>query len=100
MANTNELKNIIEPALLEGFWKILGAEPLVAAVTLRGDLFGMKFDGIGIHREQRSLIFCETTASGFLGHLGKDFHIGATRKFADTFAQDEENIWNIGPQHQ
>jgi len=87
MANTNELKNIIEPALSERFWKIKSAQQVVPSSGLRRELFGMEFDGIGIHREQRALYFCEITVSGFLGHRGKDFHIGATRKLADAFAR-------------
>lgn len=87
MANTNELKNIIEPALSERFWKIKNARQVVPSLGLRKELFGMEFDGIGIHTEQRTLYFCEITVSGFLGHRGRDFHIGATRKLADAFAR-------------
>ncbi|MBI3298859.1 MAG: hypothetical protein HYZ75_11885 [Elusimicrobia bacterium] len=87
MANTNELKNVIEPALSERFWKSRNAQQVVPSAGLRRELFGMEFDGIGIHREQKTLHFCEITVSGFLGHRGKDFHIGATRKFADAFAR-------------
>lgn len=47
----------------------------------------MEIDGIGISRQLKTLYFCEITVSGFLGHKGKDFHIGATRKFADAFAR-------------
>ncbi|OGR89772.1 MAG: hypothetical protein A3A86_04660 [Elusimicrobia bacterium RIFCSPLOWO2_01_FULL_60_11] len=87
MANTNELKNVIEPALSERFWKTKNAQQVVPSLGLRRELFGMEFDGIGINREQKTLYFCEITVSGFLGHRGKDFHIGATRKFADAFAR-------------
>jgi len=87
MANTNELKNVIEPALLEQFWREYGARQVVPSPGLRSELFGMELDGIGIQPGERSLLVCETTASGFLGHRGKDFHIGATRKFADAFAR-------------
>jgi hypothetical protein len=72
MANTNELKNVIEPALLERFWKMKGAEQVVPSLGLRRELFGMEFDGIGIHPQQRSLFFCETTVSGFLGPRGRE----------------------------
>jgi hypothetical protein len=87
MANTNELKNVIEPALLQGFWKTMNAQQISPSLGLRRELFGMEFDGIGVHREQESLYFCEVTASGFLGARGRDFHLGATKKFADAFAR-------------
>lgn len=87
MANTNELKNVIQPALLECFWKTNSAQQIVPSLGLRRALFGMEFDGIGLQREQKCLYFCEVTASGFLGGRGKDFHNGATKKFADAFAR-------------
>jgi|CXWL01.1.fsa_nt_gi hypothetical protein len=87
MANTNELKNIIEPALSERFWKSQNARQVVPSTGLRRELFGMEIDGIGISQQLKTLYFCEITVSGFLGHRGKDFHIGATKKFADAFAR-------------
>lgn len=87
MANTNELKNIIEPALSERFWKTKKAQQVIPSLGLRRELFGMEFDGVGIQREQNTLYFCEITVSGYLGHRGKDFHTGAVRKFADAFAR-------------
>ena len=47
----------------------------------------MEFDGIGIHRKARALFFCEITVSGYLGHRGRNFHVGATKKFSDSFAR-------------
>jgi hypothetical protein len=87
MANTNDLKNVIEPALLERFWLTSGVEPIVPTLGLRRELFGMEFDGIGIHRKKRALLFCETTLSGYLGHRGRDTQAGAVKKFADSFAR-------------
>ena len=87
MANTNDLKNVIEPALLEGFWKAEKGKQVVQTAARRRELFGMEFDGIGLQPQQKALCFCEVTVSGYLGHRGRDFHVGATKKFADAFAR-------------
>jgi hypothetical protein len=87
MANTNDLKNVIEPALLEGFWKAGKGQQGVPTTALRRELFGMEFDGIGLLPQERALCFCEITVSGYHGHNGRDFHVGATKKFADAFAR-------------
>ncbi|TKB94952.1 MAG: hypothetical protein E8D41_02655 [Nitrospira sp.] len=87
MANTNDLKNVIEPALLEGFRKSEKGHQVVQTAALRRELFGMEFDGIGLQPQHKTLCFLEATVSGYLGHNGRDFHIGASKKFADAFAR-------------
>lgn len=87
MANTNDLKNIVEPAVLAAFWSSHGAQPIPDRTHLAAFVYGMELDGIGISRDAGRLYVCEVTASGYLGHRGKNFHVGAVRKFADAFAR-------------
>lgn len=87
MANTNRLKNEIEPALLDSFRKTKGITGIEPSKAVRQHLGGMKFDGIGICEQNHELVFCEATTSGFLGGRDRDFHTGGVRKLADTFAR-------------
>lgn len=87
MANTNDLKSKIEPAILHAFWRKIGATPIDRTSALFDSFQGMKMDGAGFRPSDKCLVIAEATTSGYLGHGKNDFHTGAVRKLADSFSR-------------
>lgn len=82
MANTQLLLKIVEPALKKEFIKKYNVRELKNIKSLLGtypDFIGYK------RNNEKILVLGEITVSGFYGHNGKNFHLGATRKLADSF---------------
>ena len=85
MANTNEYKNL-EAACLNQFYKDQDLLKLDIRNAEQRKLFGkMELDIIGYSNRDKNLFLGEFTASGFFGLNGKDYHIGANRKLAESF---------------
>ena len=82
MANTEQLKTVVEPELADLFLKGHTAQRLRP-----GRVLGMDCDLIAYSESDHILWFCEITTSGFLGKGDKDFHVGAVRKFCEGFAK-------------
>jgi len=82
MANTQILKEVIEPELAEAFLKQHSARRLTC-----GRVLGMDYDLIAFSEGDLVLWLCEITASGYLGKGSRDFHVGAVRKFCEGSAK-------------
>ncbi|WP_225414637.1 hypothetical protein [Stigmatella hybrida] len=87
MANTNELKKVVEPGLLRAFWLSRAAQAVPLSGGLRRLVHEMEPDGIGIHPASGTLFMCEATASGYMGGKRGDFHDGAATKLIETYAR-------------
>ena len=88
MANTNKLRTIVEPELIEKFCEKFRCRKLaISQKDFRDIFFGIQPDFIAYDEKMKILYIGEITVSGFLGRKGKDFHIGGTRKLAEVFSK-------------
>ena len=78
MANSNTLREIVEPKIRETFLLKNQIKPIS-----RKSLLDTKPDVIG--EKNNELYIGEITVSGYNGYKSGNFHIGATRKLADSF---------------
>ncbi|MCX5804804.1 MAG: hypothetical protein NT010_01875 [Proteobacteria bacterium] len=85
MANTREYRNI-ELACLSEFYEKQELTKVTVKSADQRKLFGkMELDIIGYSEKDKTLFLGEFTASGYFGLNGKDHHIGANRKLAESF---------------
>jgi hypothetical protein len=89
MTNTNKLKIEVEHELIESFCSQYECEKLNFAPKnkLTRIFFGIEPDLVAYNKNNRKLYVGEITVSGYNGHRGKDFHVGAVRKFAESFSK-------------
>lgn len=99
MANTNDLKNIIEPHLKVAFndkyqCKCIDMTPK----DLKYVFNGLEPDLVAVDIDLAMLYVGEITTSGYLGAKGRSFHHGTTKKVFEAFGKfyliqkDKENI--------
>jgi hypothetical protein len=85
MANTREYRNT-ESECLRQFYQNQELIELGVETAEQRRIFGkMELDIIGYSKKDRTLFLGEFTASGYFGLDGKDHHIGANRKLAESF---------------
>lgn len=89
MVNTDKLKTVIEPELTDCFCNKYGCHNLnFTPLTKVKDIFlGMEPDFVAYDNNQRILYIGEITTSGFNGQRGKNFHVGAVKKVAESFSK-------------
>lgn len=88
MANTNGLKKIVEPDLINSFKQKYGCELIsLPSKSIKNIFLEMEPDLIGFDKENCVLFIGEITTSGYFGQRGKNFHIGAVRKLAEAFSK-------------
>lgn len=88
MANTNQLKYIIEPEMKRIFCDTYCAETLSLSNKQLQCIFNdMEPDLVAVSYEKGILHIGEITTSGFMGQKGKDFHIGAVKKIFEAFSK-------------
>lgn len=88
MANTNELKSIIEPDIIDGFCRNYRCEKLsFARFELKQIFFKMEPDLVAYNKNKQTLYIGEITVSGYNGRRGKDYHVGAVKKLAESFSK-------------
>lgn len=88
MANTNELKTVVEPELIPGFCKKYLCEKLFFSKNELYNIFlEMEPDLVAYDGNKGILYIGEITVSGYNGQRGRDFHIGGARKFAECFSK-------------
>lgn len=102
IANTNKLKTEVENELIRKFCLIYKCQKLdfIPKTKLKEIFLGMEPDLIAFNKNSGKLYIGEITVSGYDGHRGKDFHVGAVRKLAESFSKfylisREENISGI-----
>lgn len=88
MVNTNILKTVVEPELCQGFRNKYLCEKLIFSKNELNRIFlEMEPDLVAFDGNKGILYIGEITVSGYNGHRGRDFHIGAARKFAECFSK-------------
>lgn len=98
MANTNKLKTVIEPDLISGFYKKYQCSKLsLKKKDLNQVFLEMEPDLVAYDKKRSILYVGEITVSGYNGQRGKDYHVGAVKKLAESFSKFyliklEENI--------
>jgi hypothetical protein len=88
MANTNKLKEV-ESEIIDKFCHNHNCNKLdsIPKSKLKQMFLGMQPDLVAYDKNNSVLYICEITVSGFNGHRGKDFHLGAARKLAESFSK-------------
>lgn len=72
MANTNLLKTIVEPEIIESFCYTYKLKPLSLSFKEKHHVFfDMEPDLIGFQEDSKTLFLGEITTSGYNGHKGK-----------------------------
>ncbi len=99
MANTNELKMIVEPELIHFFCEKNELTQLdIKRVQVKQIFNEMEPDLIAYSARHKTLYVGEVTTSGYLGQKRGDFHVGAVKKVFEAFSKfylffdDFENI--------
>lgn len=88
MANTNQLKYIVETEIKRIFSEKYGCKLLTLSNKQLQVIFNdMEPDVVAINHEKGILHIGEVTTSGFMGQRGKDFHIGAVKKVFEAFSK-------------
>lgn len=88
MANTNQLKTVVEKEMIDTFCKNYGIEILKLSTKHQQDIFcGMEPDLIAYDKKNNTLFLGEITTSGYMGQRGKDFHVGAVKKVFEAFSK-------------
>lgn len=88
MANTNDLKKVVEPDLINGFKRLYNCEILrLSPKELKHVFLDMEPDLVGTDREGTTLYVGEITTSGYFGQKERDFHVGAVKKVSEAFAK-------------
>ena len=89
MVNTNKLKTEIEPELTDYFCKKYECNNLnFTSPTKVKDIFlGMEPDLVAYDKNHGILYIGEITSSGFNGQRGRNFHVGAVKKVAESFSK-------------
>jgi hypothetical protein len=112
MADTAELKTVVELAVAQGF---LNHHDAVRILTKPGwdnvhvRICGMDMDLIAYSKSQHAAWFCEVTASGSQGHRSKkhgtrDTHLGARKKLCEAMCRfrilqcNEERVRKLLPE--
>jgi hypothetical protein len=86
MADTKKLK-IVESELIRGFREKYQCDALSFTKNELNSMFLMEPDLVAYDKNKGILYIGEVTVSGYNGHRGSDFHIGAARKFAECFSK-------------
>lgn len=87
MANTNQLKYIVEPELKGLFCELNNSSLISLSNKQLQHIFNdMEPDLVAIN-SKGILHIGEITTSGFMGQKGKDFHIGAVKKIFEAFSK-------------
>lgn len=99
MANTNELKTVVEPELIQFFCEKNELTQLDINRAQVKQIFNeMEPDLIAYSTQHKTLYVGEVTTSGYLGQKRGDFHVGAVKKIFEAFSKfylffdDFENI--------
>ena len=98
MANTNLLKTVIEPEIVEIFCNKYQLQKInLPKYKIKQIFDDMEPDLLGYHAIDNTLYIGEITTSGYMGQRGRDFHIGAVKKVFEAFCKfylihDDENI--------
>ena len=88
MANTNQLKYIVELDIKRNFCEKYSCELIALSNKQLQQIFnGAEPDLVAIDINSGTLYIGEITTSGFMGHNGKDFHIGAVKKIFEAFSK-------------
>jgi len=88
MANTNQLKGIIEFDIKRKFEEKYCCKVIYLSNKNLQYIFNdMEPDLVAINTKSSILHIGEITASGFMGQRGKDFHIGAVKKIFEAFSK-------------
>lgn len=89
MTNTNELKTEVEHELIESFcFKYKCTKLNFTPENRSREIFlGIEPDLVAYNKNDGKLYIGEITVSGYNGHQGKDFHVGAVRKLAESFSK-------------
>lgn len=88
MANTNQLKYIIEQELKRNFCDKNDCELITLSNKELQHIFNdMEPDLVAIDKNSGTLHIGEITTSGFMGHRDKDYHIGAGKKVFEAFSK-------------
>lgn len=88
MANTNQLKKIVENEIINTFCvkhKVRRID--ISQKELRDIFFDMEPDLVGYHEQSKTLYIGEITTSGYFGANGKDYHVGAVKKIYEAFSR-------------
>lgn len=106
MANTNDLRNVVEPSLKAVFFERYQCERLeVSTRSLKYIFEGMEPDLLAIDREKGILYVGEITTSGYLGPRKGNFHHGTVKKVYEAFGKfylmqkDSDNVLNRFSEH-
>lgn len=88
MANTNQLKKIVENEIINTFCEKHKVRRMdISRKDLHTIFFDTEPDLVGYDEQSKTLYIGEITTSGYFGGRGKDYHVGAVKKIYEAFSK-------------